>query len=123
MISLPPMRKDRTLLATVTGEPFQPARLYYAIPSKTDVARSSAWMTMPATIAGVVLHGRGGKARVCQTACRASRSGTPHRHRGGSVSAVRRYDAASAFVHPCHRRRPVLRTSTWPSLLDHGGCG
>ena len=39
MINLPPMRKDRTLLATVTGEPFQPARLYYAIPSKTVVAR------------------------------------------------------------------------------------
>jgi len=40
MINLPPMRKDRTLLATHTGEPFQPARLYYAIPSKAVVARS-----------------------------------------------------------------------------------
>jgi len=39
MFDLTPMRKDRVLLATVTGEPFQPVRLYYAIPSKPFVTR------------------------------------------------------------------------------------
>lgn len=39
MFDLTPMRKDRVLLATVTGEPFQPVRLYYMIPSKPFVTR------------------------------------------------------------------------------------
>ncbi|WP_438040152.1 hypothetical protein [Sorangium sp. So ce128] len=39
MIDISPMRTDRLLLATVTGEPFQPARLYYTIPSKPLVTR------------------------------------------------------------------------------------
>jgi hypothetical protein len=33
------MNKDRALLTTVTGEPFQPVRLYYTIPSKPFVTR------------------------------------------------------------------------------------
>jgi hypothetical protein len=39
MFDLTPMRKDRVLLATVTGEPFQPVRLYYTIPGKPFVTR------------------------------------------------------------------------------------
>lgn len=39
MFDLTPMRKDRVLLATVTGEPFQPVRLYYEIPGKSFVTR------------------------------------------------------------------------------------
>jgi len=39
MFGLSPMRQDRRLLATVTGEPFQPVRLYYTIPSKPFVTR------------------------------------------------------------------------------------
>ncbi|UQA63233.1 hypothetical protein [Polyangium aurulentum] len=33
------MRTDRPLLTTATGEPYQPARLYYTIPSKPFVAQ------------------------------------------------------------------------------------
>jgi hypothetical protein len=40
MFDTTPMRKDRVLLTTVTGEPFQPVRLYYTIPSKPFVTRS-----------------------------------------------------------------------------------
>ena len=39
MFDLTPMRKDRVLLTTVTGEPFQPVRLYYTIPAKPFVTR------------------------------------------------------------------------------------
>lgn len=39
MFDISPMRKDRMLLATVTGEPYQPVRLYYTIPSKPFVTR------------------------------------------------------------------------------------
>ena len=39
MFDLTPMRTDRALLTTVTGEPFQPVRLYYSIPSKPFVTR------------------------------------------------------------------------------------
>lgn len=39
MFDLTPMRKDRMLLATVTGEPFQPVRLYYTIPDKPFVTQ------------------------------------------------------------------------------------
>lgn len=37
MVDVPPLRTDRPLLCTVTGEPCQPARLYYEIPSKRFV--------------------------------------------------------------------------------------
>jgi hypothetical protein len=39
MFDLTPMRKDRVLLTTVTGEPFQPVRLYYTTPGKPFVTR------------------------------------------------------------------------------------
>jgi hypothetical protein len=39
MLDIPPLRADRPLLCTVTGEPYQPARLYYEIPSKPFVIR------------------------------------------------------------------------------------
>lgn len=39
MFDLTPMRKDSVLLTTVTGEPVQPVRLYYTIPSKPFVTR------------------------------------------------------------------------------------
>lgn len=39
MFDLTPMREDRVLLTTVTGEPFQPVRLCYTIPSKPFVTR------------------------------------------------------------------------------------
>jgi len=39
MFDLTPMRTDRVLLTTVTGEPFQPVRLYYSIPAKVGVIR------------------------------------------------------------------------------------
>lgn len=39
MLDIPPLRTDRPLLCTVTGEPCQPARLYYEIPSKPFVSR------------------------------------------------------------------------------------
>ncbi|WP_437723712.1 hypothetical protein [Sorangium sp. So ce861] len=39
MLDVPPLRTDRPLLCTLTGEPCQPARLYYEIPSKPFVTR------------------------------------------------------------------------------------
>jgi hypothetical protein len=39
MFKLTPMRSDRVLLTTSTGEPFQPVRLYYALPAKPLVTR------------------------------------------------------------------------------------
>jgi hypothetical protein len=39
MLDLSPMRTDRPLLTTTTGEPFQPVRLYYTIPGKPFVTR------------------------------------------------------------------------------------
>lgn len=40
MFDVTPMRTDRVLLTTSTGEPFQPVRLYYAIPAKPLVTRA-----------------------------------------------------------------------------------
>ncbi len=34
------MQKQPRLLATMTGEPFQPVRLYYYVPDRLFVARS-----------------------------------------------------------------------------------
>jgi hypothetical protein len=39
MFDLTPMRSDRVLLTTSTGEPFQPVRLYYTLPAKPLVTR------------------------------------------------------------------------------------
>lgn len=39
MFSLTPMRTDRVLLTTSTGEPFQPVRLNYSLPAKPLVTR------------------------------------------------------------------------------------
>jgi hypothetical protein len=39
MFEIKPSRMDRTLLATVSGEPFQMVRLFYTIPSKSFVTR------------------------------------------------------------------------------------
>jgi len=39
MFDFPPLRTDRPLVGTTTGEPYQPVRLYYTIPAKPLVTR------------------------------------------------------------------------------------
>ncbi|MBZ5499351.1 MAG: hypothetical protein LAP85_23380 [Acidobacteriia bacterium] len=38
-VKSPNMQKQRCLLATITGEPFQPVRLYYSIPDRLFVVK------------------------------------------------------------------------------------
>ncbi len=39
MVASQEMQKQRCLLATMTGEPFQPVRLYYLIPDRLFVVK------------------------------------------------------------------------------------
>ena len=52
---------DRTLLATMTGEHFQPVRLHYRVLNRSGLLRASrsfnAWITMPPGSRWVWLYG------------------------------------------------------------------